>query len=663
MYRLWDFFKERGGGDEKIQFGRIATELQQGFSSAVLAPYVYFQPEEGKKDQYTVTMRPFWQLKIDLSGGRKGSEFIPPSICDKVGGGYTLAALEAKYGRGKGETSEGEQNDQEAEPLTPAKREWAATVDWSSGTASGSQTPQPKVGAVRSPGKGSESAQRPSSLSPPPGLDRSWQSLRDTGRDAEAARRRSEVRGRPRGNEEDAGSQSRGRWRGGGAWWASFIMILKMLLIFLMVHEGASFPVEGACKGASELVLSPHVSFAEGLEYPEKPARRKKEKKVKPSKNRPIEHAITPLHSAEAKSISEKAQGRVQVGPFKGRDSLDRYRLELILDRMADGTKLSYGSQFAWWDLFCRAREVSPYRKVTDENFEKEESLFLDFVAYSTAENLWAPGTIKMRLAAIAARHVAYGYRNPLEDMTRVYMALQGFKKRYGTDERRRPVTPQMLYWLRKQLRPKERHDDAMIYFAVLIGFFFLLRASEYVVSQGFQPIASRGLRGCDIQARKNGVRVKWFKDADEIGLKVRGSKTDKFNQGDLKNHYRTQDPEFCVVEAAADVQAHVPHAFDDTNVDRIMKWQNGQYIDRSEVQVVLEKAAAACGTDPNLIGSHSLRFGGASAMYAAYGDTGMVQRWGRWASDAFQGYIWEARTNALNVAERMRTAEVNAGQ
>ena len=40
-----------------------------------------------------------------------------------------------------------------------------------------------------------------------------------------------------------------------------------------------------------------------------------------------------------------------------------------------------------------------------------------------------------------------------------------------------------------------------------------------------------------------------------------------------------------------------------------------------------------------------------------------MVQRWGRWASDAFQGYIWEARTSALNVAERMRTAEVNAGQ
>ena len=51
----------------------------------------------------------------------------------------------------------------------------------------------------------------------------------------------------------------------------------------------------------------------------------------------------------------------------------------------------------------------------------------------------------------------------------------------------------------------------------------------------------------------------------------------------------------------------------------------------------------------------------GATALYAAFGDTAMVQRWGRWASDAFQGYLWEARGNAKGVAEAMRKADVSS--
>ena len=76
------------------------------------------------------------------------------------------------------------------------------------------------------------------------------------------------------------------------------------------------------------------------------------------------------------------------------------------------------------------------------------------------------------------------------------------------------------------------------------------------------------------------------------------------------------------------------------------------------EIQTLLELAAKKHGVDPQHIGSHSLRFGGATALWAAYRDTGLVKRWGRWATDSFQTYVWEARTTARGVQDAMAAAD-----
>ena len=46
---------------------------------------------------------------------------------------------------------------------------------------------------------------------------------------------------------------------------------------------------------------------------------------------------------------------------------------------------------------------------------------------------------------------------------------------------RRHPVTPQMLRWIRTGLRPETSLDGATLWVALLLGFFFLLLASEYL--------------------------------------------------------------------------------------------------------------------------------------------------------------------------------------
>ena len=75
-------------------------------------------------------------------------------------------------------------------------------------------------------------------------------------------------------------------------------------------------------------------------------------------------------------------------------------------------------------------------------------------------------------------------------------------------------------------------------------------------------------------------------------------------------------------------------------------------------MQEALAHAAADAGADPKDIGTHSLRIGGASALWNTFRDTALVQRWGRWTSSVFQSYLWDAKALAEGVSGRMIAAD-----
>ena len=75
-------------------------------------------------------------------------------------------------------------------------------------------------------------------------------------------------------------------------------------------------------------------------------------------------------------------------------------------------------------------------------------------------------------------------------------------------------------------------------------------------------------------------------------------------------------------------------------------------------MQQLLEFATVATGGDPGRIGSHSLRIGGATALYHTVKDLAYVQRFGRWASEAYHVYLWDSHEITRGVAAQMERAK-----
>ena len=89
-----------------------------------------------------------------------------------------------------------------------------------------------------------------------------------------------------------------------------------------------------------------------------------------------------------------------------------------------------------------------------------------------------------------------------------------------------------------------------------------------------------------------------------------------------------------------------------------LFRWADGSAITRDQVRRYLQRAGLALGIPASATGLHSLRSGGASAIYnATDGNVPLVKRLGRWASDAFEGYIWEDSRLTKGLSSKMLSA------
>ncbi|CAK0834605.1 unnamed protein product, partial [Prorocentrum cordatum] len=305
------------------------------------------------------------------------------------------------------------------------------------------------------------------------------------------------------------------------------------------------------------------------------------------------------------------------------------------------------------------AQGLSPWLPGRDreERLADEEAL-INFAVLLARVVGRTEGAIKQKLFAVRFAHLVAGYSDPLLHRGRLWSTLAGLKRWQGPEtKRKKPVTPAMLERLRGFLQQEAKLPEegaVVIWAAIVMAFFFLLRASEYLLQDGRSWSFERVLHGEDVEPRRAGKRVPNFRDADEMVIYIKGSKTDQLNVGTVRNHYRA-GTSLCPIAAMERLQAHHPQRIKGAEERLpIFPWASGTPIRRGEVQHFLTVAGLAAGLSREEIGSRSLRIGGATAMYHVTEDLSRVRRFGRWQSDAFHGYLWGSHVPMKGVSSKM---------
>jgi len=170
----------------------------------------------------------------------------------------------------------------------------------------------------------------------------------------------------------------------------------------------------------------------------------------------------------------------------------------------------------------------------------------------------------------------------------------------------------------------------------------------------GYIPF-SRQLKGRQALLFSKGEQydLRHLGEADEIRLQLNSSKTN-YNLETHRNHYKTGEAVCPVLAVRQFFQKYPNRYLGGVEADEpLFRTPEGWDIAREAVQMLLRRAAEACGVAGHL-GSQFLRFGGASALWAAYKNASVVRRYGHCASDAFHTYLWEDREYSHGMSESM---------
>ena len=113
-----------------------------------------------------------------------------------------------------------------------------------------------------------------------------------------------------------------------------------------------------------------------------------------------------------------------------------------------------------------------------------------------------------MYISAVSYLHHMNGHRSPASNNPMIELLVQGVERSHARSPKRQPITNEMLGQILSQLDRdhKPSHDRLMLKAAITLGFFGLLRVSEFTVpnQHGFNP--DQHLTTKDITMRKNSM-------------------------------------------------------------------------------------------------------------------------------------------------------------
>eukprot|EP00435_Cladocopium_sp_Y103_P012460 s1027_g3.t1 len=304
----------------------------------------------------------------------------------------------------------------------------------------------------------------------------------------------------------------------------------------------------------------------------------------------------------------------LQVRPFSGEVSerVEEWLEENMTGDKSAATEKAYAGAWAKWCAWARRKGwLSEYLSKSEDIVHRENKI-LSYVGYLG----WlgcSVNTIRQAIFAIKTAHKRIGEGDITDGMHRVWILLGGLDRRNTSRKPRRlGVTQEMISWLgqhlvepfRGQIGNTSYADAVTVFAAISTAWFYMLRAKEYAESNGVDH--DMIVRGCDVRFMRGGFAV--LEGETEVALQFRKTKTDQLAFGDTKTLKATGVAYLCG------------------------RWAMGGVVRRLEIQHLLQKSAAAVGLEGDRFMSHSLRIGGATALYQATSDIELVKRLGRWS-------------------------------
>ena len=286
-------------------------------------------------------------------------------------------------------------------------------------------------------------------------------------------------------------------------------------------------------------------------------------------------------------------------------------KTKFFLDNLASGTKVGYWSAWSQWLDFAKQRNHSCW--IDQNEGEQWDSNFLEFLLFHLKIMNRKASTLKTKIAAVRFYHVAHGKMDFMMGNNRAKALIKGVEKR-ETPGAKRPFNLELLVWMKEnKFGEISRREQTTLYSAAVVGFFFLLRVSEIAA-----------LRPSDIS-------VEDTPKGKRLIIIIRKSKTDQAGVGITRALIETKG-KICPVGTMVDYLQRYPTTGNEPIFGKGL---------RLRLEGGLKTAAVRNGVNPSFVGTHSLRAGGATALYVNGVSVILIQRFGRWKSASFLRYLW----------------------
>ena len=330
----------------------------------------------------------------------------------------------------------------------------------------------------------------------------------------------------------------------------------------------------------------------------------------------------------------------------------------------AKSTRKIYQSAWERWCSWSRRQGwPTPYLSPKEDAVVNENKVlgYLGYLGWLGA----SVATLKQAIFAVKDAHKRAGYGDSTTKMHRVWIVINSLDRHSPKRPRRLGVTVSMLRWIGEHLENGSssygdlKVDCRMLQAALLTAWFFMLRAKEFSDSSGIDE--EMIVRGDDIQLAIQGESA----DPDqamgrwEATLQFRKTKADQEAFGTCRTMLESGAKHLCVVRALLALREVAPRRFGGPEGHLpLFRWSSGQVLKRLEVQNILQRAARAVGLPAERFQSHSLRIGGASALYQATGEIELVKRSGRWTSSAVHRYLHDSGDVFKGLAGKMAAVD-----